>query len=54
LSDVIEALLSDDVLPGSNGDHPLSGDWLGYRECHVKPDLYTLRLARLGSRSELF
>ena len=20
-------------------DHPLSGDWSGFRECHVKPDL---------------
>jgi mRNA interferase YafQ len=41
----------------------LSGDWEGYRECHVKPDLLMiyrktendlLRLARLGSHSELF
>jgi mRNA interferase YafQ len=44
-------------------DHDLSGDWAGYRECHLKPDLLliyrkadasTLRLARLGSHSELF
>jgi mRNA interferase YafQ len=44
-------------------DHDLSGDWTGYRECHFKPDLLliykkpdaaTLRLARLGSHSELF
>ena len=44
-------------------DHALSGDWAGYRECHIKPDLLliyrkpdadTLRLARLGSHSELF
>jgi mRNA interferase YafQ len=63
LTDVIEALLSDEVLPASNRDHPLSGDWMGYLECHVKPDLLliyrkpdvdTLRLARLGSHSELF
>ena len=36
---------------------------MGYRECHIKPDLPliyrkpdagTLRLARLGSHSELF
>jgi mRNA interferase YafQ len=41
----------------------LGGDWRGYRECHIKPDLLlihrkpdagTLRLARLGSHSELF
>jgi mRNA interferase YafQ len=45
------------------GDHPLSGDWAGYRDCHLKPDLQliykktddnVLRLARLGSHSELF
>ena len=44
-------------------DHDLSGDWAGYRECHIKPDLLLiyrksdpdiLRLARLGSHSELF
>jgi mRNA interferase YafQ len=44
-------------------DHDLSGDWSGYRECHILPDLLliyrkpddaTLRLARLGSHSELF
>jgi mRNA interferase YafQ len=41
----------------------LSGNWHGYRECHIKPDLlliyskpdqFTLRLARLGSHGELF
>ena len=50
-------------LPPSNRDHALTGDWLGYRECHVKPDLLliykkpddlTLRLARFRSHSELF
>ena len=59
----MERLVSDMVLPESNRDHALSGDWAGYRECHVKPDLLliyrkvdqaTLRLARLGSHSELF
>ncbi|MGU5717452.1 type II toxin-antitoxin system YafQ family toxin [Aeromonas taiwanensis] len=44
-------------------DHDLSGDRAGYRECYIKPDLLliyrksdadTLRLARLGSHSELF
>ena len=44
-------------------DHDLSGEWAGYRDCHVKPDLVLilrkadadiLRLARLGSHSELF
>jgi mRNA interferase YafQ len=63
LSAVVEKLLSDHALPPRNRDHELSGDWHGYRECHLKPDLLliyrkpdagTLRLARLGSHSELF
>ena len=63
LSAVLEQLVSETVLPESNRDHALSGDWAGYRECHVKPDLLliyrkagqdVLRLARLGSHSELF
>ena len=64
LSDVLECLLADKVLPERNFDHTLGGgDWNGYRECHIKPDLlliykkpdlFTLRLARLGSHSELF
>jgi mRNA interferase YafQ len=63
VSTAVALLLSDQVLPENNRDHALSGDWVGYRECHVKPDLLliyrkpdagTLRLARLGSHSELF
>jgi len=58
------ALLADDQpLPESWRDHALSGTWSSYRECHLKPDLLliyrkvdadSLRLARLGSHSELF
>jgi mRNA interferase YafQ len=63
LSSVLLQLLSDDTLPVKNHDHELTGDWANYRECHIKPDLLliyrkpdvdTLRLARLGSHSELF
>ena len=63
VSSVVTLLLIDQALPENNRDHPLSGDWVGYRECHVKPDLLliyrkpdanTLRLARLGSHSEVF
>lgn len=63
ISGVLECLLADKILPERNFDHPLSGDWNGYRECHIKPDLLliykkpdslTLRLARLGPHSELF
>lgn len=63
VSTIVALLLSDQELPKNNRDHALSGNWAGYRECHVKPDLLliyrkpdadTLRLARLGSHSELF
>jgi len=60
------ALANDQALQPHQRDHDLSGDWNGYRECHIKPDLLLiyrkydthdggiLRLARLGSHSELF
>jgi len=39
VSSVLALLLLDQALPESNRDHALSGDWAGYRECHLKPDL---------------
>ncbi len=60
---VLTALASDKPLEARYRDHDLSGAWAGYRDCHIKPDLVliyrksdadTLRLARLGSHSELF
>jgi len=63
LAAILAALANDQPLPARQNDHELSGDWGGYRECHVKPDLLliyrkpnaeTLWLARLGSHSELF
>jgi len=62
LTTVLHALASDTPLPEKYRDHPLSGDWKDFRDCHVKPDLVliyekpdaeTLRLVRLGSHSEL-
>ena len=56
-------LLTDQVLPPPLRDHALTGDWVGYRDCHIKPDLVmiyakpdanTLRLVSLGSHSALF
>jgi mRNA interferase YafQ len=63
LAPVLAALTNDEPLELHHQDHELSGDWAGYCECHVKPDLLlifkrldaqTLRLARLGAHSELF
>ncbi|MFL5287068.1 MAG: type II toxin-antitoxin system YafQ family toxin [Rhodopila sp.] len=62
---LIEALVllaADRPLPQRYFDHPLSGEWSGFRDCHIRPDLvliyekpddHTLRLVRLGSHSEL-
>ena len=63
LNQVLSLLCQDIELEPRYRDHELSGNWLGYRECHLKPDLLfiyktpdtsTLRLARLGSYGELF
>ena len=63
LTSVLKLLLTDQPLPMENRDHALIGNWTSYRECHVKPDLLLiyrktdaniLRLARLGSHSDLF
>ena len=45
-------------------DHPLNGNWVGHRECHILPnwlliyridgDVLVLTLAHTGSHSVLF
>lgn len=63
LKTILVSLISDEALDIRYRDHDLSGNWAGYRECHIKPDLLLiyrkmdgdiLKLARLGSHSELF
>jgi mRNA interferase YafQ len=63
LSDLLNLLVSDAPLLPRHRDHALGGDWAGFRDCHVRPDVVliyrkpdaaTLELARLGSHSELF
>ena len=63
---ILDDLANDRELPQRHSDHDLTGDWRGFRECHIKPDLLLiyrkydteegglLHLARLGSHSELF
>jgi len=62
LQPAVEKLIQGEDLPINMVDHALHGNWKGYRECHLKPDLlliYALTdgelvLVRLGSHSELF
>ncbi len=62
LETVVPLLLADKPLPPKCKDHALKGEWKGYRDCHVYPDLVLiyqkseglLVLHRLGSHSELF
>jgi mRNA interferase YafQ len=59
---IIKQLQLGEDLSDKYVDHSLSGNWRGYRDCHVKPDLVLiykagedhLRLARIGTHSELF
>ena len=59
---VIGTLQRGEVLDARHVDHALVGDWLGFRDCHIKPDLVLiyrihdgkLQLARIGTHSELF
>lgn len=64
LNKVIAALACGEALPPSNKDHVLTGNYRGYRECHVAPDwlliysrsdvLRIVKLVRTGSHSDLF
>lgn len=58
----ISMLAEDKPLPPRFRDHPLTGEWKDFRDCHIRPDLVLiyrkpdderLQLVRLGSHSEL-
>jgi len=62
LQAVIELLCHHRPLGPRHKDHPLAGEWEGYRDCHIEPDwlmIYLreggkLLLARTGTHSDLF
>lgn len=62
LNPVLELLMKDENLTAKFRTHKLIGEYKGYEECHLKPDLLLiylridnkLILVRLGSHSELF
>ena len=64
IQNVVKLLCSQEPLPPALRDHPLSGKYAGYRDCHVEPALVLiyrivrnqlqLVCVRLGSYSDLF
>ncbi len=62
LQRAIDILRIPDTLPVQNRDHALSGNYIGYRECHIESDwllIYKqeeneLLLYRTGTHSDLF
>ena len=39
LPEILADLVADIPLPAKYKDHALTGDWEGYRSCHLRPDL---------------
>ena len=64
LDEFIQILLKREKLPEKYHDHPLTGNWHGYRDCHIEPDwvlIYRidddaliLLATRTGTHSDLF
>ena len=62
LEKVIEKLLIAEPLEDRNREHNLSGNYAGFRECHIAPDwllIYRydgdyLEIVRTGTHSDLF
>lgn len=62
LQETIDILRIPATLPRKNRDHNLSGNYLGYKECHIEPNwllIYKqtdeeLVLDRTGTHADLF
>lgn len=64
LDEIIKKLAKGEALSPQNKDHPLSGNWIGHRECHIAPDwlliyhidkdILVLTLTRVGTHNDLF
>lgn len=64
LDEIVDKLARREPLPDKNRDHGLTGDYIGFRECHIQPDwllVYRidedelfLFLSRTGTHSDLF
>lgn len=59
---VLTLMIEERPIPPSYKDHPLKGDWKGFRDLHIESDwllLYRiagneLQLARTGTHADLF
>ena len=59
---LLSLLINGKPPPVAYQDHPLKGDWKGYRDAHIEPDwllIYRvvgeeLHLARTGTHADLF
>lgn len=64
ITNVIKTLANGGTLDAKHRDHPLSGNFVGFRECHITPDwllIYKIKdkellllLSRTGTHSDLF
>lgn len=67
IKSVIVMLANDETLPPKYKDHVLTGNFVGFRDCHIQPDwlliykkqdsddgLGILRLEATGTHSDLF
>lgn len=64
LQEVIERLRRQEPLDKRHQDHALTGNYAGFRECHIRPDwlliyavdkdILVLTAARTGSHADLF
>lgn len=62
LKALLNLLIAGEPLPATYLDHPLKGDWRGYRDAHIEPDwllIYKLtadvvRFERTGRHTDLF
>lgn len=64
LDEIVTTLARGESLDFKYRDHPLTGNYKGSRECHIKPDwlliyciendVLVLTLMRTGSHSDLF
>jgi mRNA interferase YafQ len=62
VGNVISTLQKSLILDAKYVDHALIGNWHGFRDCHIKPDLVLiyrihenyLQLARIGTHNDVF